>query len=239
MRDRLKQFIRGNKLLYQVAMTLLGKKPLLNGFKREISGRKNIVQAGTTTIFINCKVDIVGSNNQITIADYCTFNNVTFFIRGDNNRIHISEGVKFTYGGSLHIEDEHCLIRIGELTTFENTHIAVTESGSQVLIGKDCMFAYDIDIRTGDSHSIIDTRTNRRSNYAQSIAIADHVWVGPHSSILKGVEIQTNCVVATRSVVTKSFPQDGVVIGGSPARVLKENVTWDRRRIFTNDQQVA
>ena len=36
-----------------------------------------------------------------------------------------------------------------------DVHIAVTEPGSKVQIGKECMFANDIDIRTGDSHSIL------------------------------------------------------------------------------------
>jgi acetyltransferase-like isoleucine patch superfamily enzyme len=239
LKERLKAFVKSNRLLYQATMTMLGKKPLMNGLKKEISGRRNIFEHRGTSIFMNCKVDVVGNGNHVTIAEYCSFNNVTFLIRGDNNRIHISEGVRFKYGGSLHIEDQNCLIQIGGYSTFEQAHIAVTEPGSQVLIGEDCMFAYDIDLRTGDSHSIIDTNTNERINYAKNISIEDHVWVGPHCSILKGVTIGKDSVVATRSVLTKSFLQEGVIIGGSPARILKENITWDRRRIFTNNQRVA
>lgn len=239
LKERLKGFVKSNRLLYQVTMTMLGRKPLVNGLKKEISGRGNVFEFSGTSAFVNCKADVVGNNNHISIADYCSFNNVTFLIRGDNNRIHISEGVRFKYGGSLHIEDQNCLIQIGGYSTFEQTHIAVTEPGSQVLIGEDCMFAYDIDVRTGDSHSIIDANTNERINYAKNISIADHVWVGPHCSILKGVSIRKNCVVATRSVLTKSFLQEGVIIGGSPSQILKENITWDRRRIFTNNQRVA
>jgi acetyltransferase-like isoleucine patch superfamily enzyme len=238
-KNRLKKFVKSSKFLYQVAMTILGKKPVMNGLKKEICGHKNIFESGRTTIFVNCKIDVAGNNNHITIADYCSFSNVTFLIRGNNNRIRISEGVRFNYGGSLHIEDQHCLIQIGGYSTFEQTHIAVTEPGSQVLIGEDCMFAYDIDVRTGDSHSIIDATTRQRINYAKNISIGDHVWVGPHCSILKGVAISRNSVVATRTVLTKSFLQEGIIIGGSPSRILKENITWDRRRIFTNNQQVA
>jgi len=43
-------------------------------------------------------------------------------------------------------------------------HIAVTEN-SKVLIGEDCMLANDIDIRTGDSHSVIDMETGERLNF--------------------------------------------------------------------------
>jgi acetyltransferase-like isoleucine patch superfamily enzyme len=93
------------------------------------------------------------------------------------------------------------------------------------------MFAYDIDLRTGDSHSIIDLTTKQRINYAQSIRIGDHVWVAPHCSILKGVEVRKNCVLATRTVLTKTCDREGVILGGSPAKNLKENITWDRRRL--------
>lgn len=96
------------------------------------------------------------------------------------------------------------------------------------------MFAYDIDLRTGDSHSIIDSATMKRINYAKNIEIEDHVWIASHVSILKGVKILRNSVIATRSVVTKSFNKEGVIIGGAPAKILKENVTWSRKRIYEN-----
>ena len=69
----------------------------------------------------------------------------------------------------------------------ENAHITVTEPNFKVKIGEDCMFAYDIDIRTGDSHSIIDKNSGKRINYAQDISIGNHVWLASHCRILKGV----------------------------------------------------
>ena len=99
------------------------------------------------------------------------------------------------------------------------------------------MFAYDVDIRTGDSHSIIDLTTNKRSNYAQDISISDRVWVGSHVSILKGAAIASDSIVATRALVTRKFEKGNVLIGGTPAKVLKENVKWLRERIYDNKQE--
>jgi acetyltransferase-like isoleucine patch superfamily enzyme len=233
----LKRLVKNNRFLYQIAIVLLRKKPFINALKKKIQGRKNRVAFPGTVIFANCAIDIIGDNNRISIGDYCLFNDTTFLIRGDNNQINISNGVRFNHGGSLHMEDNGCIISIRANSTFEETHIAVLESGSQVVIGEDCMFAYDIDVRTGDSHSIIDTKTGRRINYAKDIRIGDHVWIGAHCSILKGVEVKNNCIVATRSVVTKGFDQEGVIIGGSPSRILKENITWDRKRISKPEQK--
>ncbi|MFN3404515.1 MAG: acyltransferase [Cytophagaceae bacterium] len=198
---------------------------------KAISGENNKIELDESSVLRHCKIEIEGNNNIIEIAKHCNFNNVTFYIKGHNHKIIIDKNVKFKRGGSLWIEDDNCQIIIGEFSTFEDVHIAVTEPFSKIEIGKDCMFAYDIDLRTGDSHSILDVKTNKRINHAKSIKIGDHVWVASHVSILKGVHISNNSVIATRSVVTKSFDEGNIAIGGSPAKKLKENITWDRRRI--------
>lgn len=236
MKTFLKKIVLKNKFLYVASMTLLGKRSVFNPLVKHIRGRGNIIISPATVLFSNCKVDIAGNNNLIHISDFCVFNNVTFLIRGDNHRIKISKSVKFNYGGSLHMEDEGGLLEIGEDAIFEEVHIAVTEPGSRIVIGAGCMFAYDIDLRTGDSHSVIDAKTNQRINPAQDVVIDEHVWVGSHCSILKGVHIHRDCIVATRTVLTKTFHREGVIIGGSPARILKEDITWQRQRTFTSDK---
>jgi acetyltransferase-like isoleucine patch superfamily enzyme len=232
MKERLKLAVRRNRYLYAIATILVGKKPLSGGIVKRIIGHRNRFTFPPSAIFVNCKVDIQGSNNHIRIGDFCSFANVTFWIRGDDNHVDISDGVKFARGGSLHIEDNQCIIAIGRNSTFEDAHLAATEPRSRIVVGEDCMFAYDIDVRTGDSHSIIDMVTNRRINFAKDVSIDDHVWISAHCSILKGATIARNSVVATRSVVTKAFDREGIVLGGNPCRILKEQITWDRRRIY-------
>lgn len=232
IRDHLKKLVMSNNMLYNFTMMALRRKPVMGGLIRRVHGGNNRIVTAPTAIFIDSAFDIVGDNNQIEISDFCSFRNVKFLIRGDNNRITLDGNVRFNFGGSLHMEDNNCVIQIGRHSTFEDVHIAVTESGSRISIGEDCMFAYDIDIRTGDSHSIIDTTTNKRINYAGNVRIGNHVWIAPHCTILKGVDIKDNSVVATRTVISKSFDQEGIIIGGNPPRILKENITWDRKRII-------
>ncbi|HEX2967757.1 MAG TPA: hypothetical protein VHO46_01545 [Bacteroidales bacterium] len=197
-----------------------------------VKGTHNIIEIDKSAILKCCKFDIIGDKNKIEVNESSSLNNVTFFIRGNSNRIVIGDRVRFSRGGSIWIEDNECEAIIGENTTFEDSHIAVTEPNSKIHIGRDCMFAYDIDLRTGDSHSIIDSRTNERINFAQNINIGNHVWIASHVSILKGVNISDNTVVATRAVVTKSFSENNILIGGLPAKKLKENINWDRHRIY-------
>lgn len=55
----------------------------------------------------------------------------------------------------------------------------------------------------------------------KGITIGSNCWIGSKVTILDRVKIGNNCVIAAGSVVTKSFP-DNVVIGGVPAKIIKE-----------------
>jgi maltose O-acetyltransferase len=68
---------------------------------------------------------------------------------------------------------------------------------------------------------ILSTTFNLQPNTTKPVAIGDNVWIGTHSLILPGVEIGSNSIVASGSVVTKSVGS-GVVVGGNPARIIKE-----------------
>ena len=57
------------------------------------------------------------------------------------------------------------------------------------------------------------------------MVIGSHVWIGCNVLILKGVTVGDGAVIAAGSVVTKDVPAASLV-GGNPARILKENVTW-------------
>lgn len=199
--------------------------------KTKINGRGNHIRINSKAGLSSCGFNIIGDNNSIDIEGNVFLKNVFFKILGNNNHILISDGTKFVRSGELWMEDDNCEIVIDKYSTFEEVHIAVTESGSKVYIGKDCMFAYDIDIRTGDSHSIINSLTGERINYAKNIEIGNHVWVASHVSILKGAKICDNSVVATRSVLSRPFDKMGILIGGIPAIQLKEGITWDRKRL--------
>ena len=204
-------------------------RDLMNTIKKRISGKGNkIIYAHS--ILSTVTFDIKGDDNLIHICDRSILNGVRFYIRGNRHQIYIGSGCRFHRGGSLWFEDDDGCLQIGAGTTFEDVHLAVTEPGSKIIIGKDCMFAYDIDIRTGDSHSIIERTTGLRINVAGNINIGNHVWVAAHSIILKGVSIADDCVVGTGAVVVKSIEEPGVIVAGNPATIIKRNITWSRRR---------
>jgi acetyltransferase-like isoleucine patch superfamily enzyme len=201
------------------------------GIRQSIRGKGNVLQAEGVA-FNNVELDVIGDNNQISIGRGSVLMNVHFRLRGSGHHIEFGENCRISRGAVVWFEDQNGFLQVGSNTTMVEVHIAVTEPGSRVVIGEDCMFANDIDIRTGDSHSVIDLNTGERLNYPDNIMIGSHVWIAPHSIILKGVNIGENSIIATGAVVTKSF-ESGVIIGGNPARIIKAGVSWSRTRTGT------
>ena len=205
------------------------KKPF-NSVSRKIKGKRNVISY-RHSILSSVKFTIEGNDNSIEIEGDCLLTKVHFKLSGNGHRILIKSGCRFYHGSVIWIEDYNCSLTIGRNSTFEDVHFAITEPCSKIKIGDDCMFAYDIDLQTGDSHSIISTEDNKRINPAKDITIGKHVWVATHASLLKGANISDHSIIATGSVVTRGFEDRGIIIGGNPAKKIKENVTWSRQRV--------
>src|SRR5512137_1963854 len=155
--------------------------------RKTILGQGNVFTADGAKL-LGAHVDIIGDNNQIRIGSGCTLTNVHFRIRGSGHKIDFGNNCRVSRGAVLWFEDHDGVLRVGSGTTMVEVHVAVTEN-SRVIIGEDCMLANDIDIRTGDSHSVIDVQSGERLNYAGDVVIGRHVWIAPHSVVLKGVTI--------------------------------------------------
>jgi acetyltransferase-like isoleucine patch superfamily enzyme len=216
------------KVIYNVKSKMFD-----NGNKFHILGNGNqVLYHGATFSDVTCQV--TGDNNKIIIGPGSEIRNVWFFINGSNHVLTIGKDCFINRGGLLWFEDDHCELAIGDQTTIEEAHIALTEPGSRITIGKDCMFANDIDIRCGDSHSIIDISTGERINYAEDVIVEDHVWVGAHVQILKGSQIGFDSVIGSGSVVSKIVPAHSVA-AGVPAKVIRTNIHWERERLPRGD----
>lgn len=59
----------------------------------------------------------------------------------------------------------------------------------------------------------------------QPVTIGDHIWIGARTNVLNGVTVGDGAVVAAGSLVTRDVPPRALV-GGVPARVLREDVDW-------------
>lgn len=62
----------------------------------------------------------------------------------------------------------------------------------------------------------------RSTTVAKPIKIGKRVWIGIAATVLQGVTIGDNSIVAAGAVVTRDVPSN-TVVGGNPAKVIKKN----------------
>ena len=107
-----------------------------------------------------------------------------------------------------------------------------TSIGKNVFINHDCSFldlggiTIEDDVLIGPKVSLITENhpidpAQRKSLDLQSIRIKKKAWIGAASTILPGVTVGENAIVAAGSVVTKDVP-DNVVVAGVPAKMIKK-----------------
>ncbi len=198
------------------------------GMRVADSGSGNVVE-NCGALMRNVKISISGNDNSIIVGEDARLSNVEFLVQGDGHKCILGERCAIS-GGSFWFEDVGGVISIGSDTTSGGADFASIE-GAHITVGRDCMFSSGIDVRVGDSHSIIDCQTNKRINPSEDIVIGDHVWVGANATILKGVTVADGSIIGNRALVTNSCMEGNCVVVGVPAKIVKRNVTWDRVRV--------
>lgn len=86
-----------------------------------------------------------------------------------------------------------------------------------VTIGDDSLIGHNVVIATLN-HDLDPAR--RADMHPAPVVIGRNVWIGSNVTVLPGVTIGENAVVAAASVVTKDVPANTIVVG-SPARVVR------------------
>lgn len=184
------------KIKTEVKKTWLGK--VKKSYIR-ISGN-NEVYFGKNAIIKESSVGIKGSNTKIIIEDECKLRGIDISINANNS-----------------------IFKIGRGTTTEEVKIVMGDGN--IIIGEDCMFSKEIEIRNLDSHTIV--FQDGKMNKNKDIIIGNHVWVGLKSLILKGSIIEENSIVGAGSVVAGKFEKNSVIVG-NPAKKVKEIQNWER-----------
>lgn len=194
-----------------------------------IRGRRGNSIRNTGAYLKKTKVLIYGKNNEIVLGERCFLNRCTIQVHGNNNRIMI-DNMSVLHSTSLYMEDDGGVIHVGERNLICGPcQLAVIE-GTRIDIGKNCLFSSETEIRTGDSHSILN-QSGERINQSRNVELGNHTWVGHRAMFLKGSKTGENVVVSTGAVVTKKYDEDNVVLAGVPAKIVKSGIDWCLERI--------
>ncbi len=174
-------------------------------------------------IFLGRGVKIYNKSN-FKFGKGCTIENYTTIDCYAKNSIIFGDSVKIgsfsTISTTSHLSKYGLGLNIGN-------HSAIGEysyfgcSGG-VLIGNDVIMGQYISFHS-ENHIFLDhTKLIREQGViSKGISLGNNIWVGSKVTFLDGCILGDNCVVAAGSVVKGEFSSN-VIIGGIPAKVLKQ-----------------
>ena len=154
-----------------------------------------------------------------------TENLVSLGVGGDGATIFIGPGCEFT-AGDLYCGSGSSLVFNGGVIA---TRCAVVDArnGGSIVAEQDQLWAANVYIATDDMHRLADLSTGARINpFGAHIQLGRHVWLGRDVSITGHVQIGDDVVVGMQSMVRGQKIPANTAVGGVPARVLREGITW-------------
>lgn len=130
----------------------------------------------------------------------------------------LNQGTRICVNNGAKLEFGHHFTCTGNSTIICNKGIQ---------IGEYCLFSWDVLLLDSDHHTIIDSN-GQAINPPQKIIIGNHVWIGCRNTILKGVRIAENSIIASGSIITKPVEKSGVIVAGAGKfqTILKEEVSF-------------
>lgn len=152
-------------------------------------------------------IKIIGNNNSVSLEHECIIQNSTITIRANNASFVI--GKKSNILSGIFICQGH---------------------NNYIHIGDNCLFSANVELWNSDTHTIFDDK-GKIINQSKPIIVGDHVWIGKHAKILKGVTIGENAVIGMCSVVSKNI-EPNTINAGIPCKQIKKGINWDKALIM-------
>lgn len=113
-------------------------------------------------------------------------------------------------------------------TTATRCAMIDARNGGSVVAQADQLWGGNAYIATDDMHRLEDLATGARINpFGAHIRLGRHVWIGRDAIVTGHVDIGEGCVVGARSLVRGQKIPAHTAVAGTPARIIRENVTWN------------
>lgn len=106
-------------------------------------------------------------------------------------------------------------IRLGR-RVFINSGCCFQDQGG-IFIGDDCLIGHQVVIATLN-HDL--APAHRGSMRPSPVRIGNNVWIGAHATLLPGVNVGNNSVIAAGAVVSRDVPAN-TVVAGVPAKIIR------------------
>ena len=142
----------------------------------------------------------------------------SIFMMDDNSTLIIHKDFSILSSFKIFI-NKNATLELG--SGFINTGANIT-CFEKIKIGDNVAIAPNVTIRDSDGHKL----NVPGHKICEPVEIGNHVWIGMNATILKGVTIGDSAIIAAGAVVTKDVAPK-TLVGGVPAKVIKENVEWE------------
>lgn len=141
----------------------------------------------------------------------------------------------------LHAFDKS-LCKIGNNIFINSDCIFTAHNYTKIEVNDNCLIAGEVNIISGDGHSIFDINTGKKVNDMSlgnnTVSVGEHVWLCRKAMLLSGTVIKTGSVVGAGAICTKPFKTNNVLIAGVPASIKKRNICWSRNNA-SNDISIC
>jgi len=193
------------------------KKRINKMFNPHVRGKYYIMYDKEDFLKLSPKSEIYLNGDLILNANRMGKNGRSSILRMDTGAILECNGFQFMYGADI------ILFRGARLTLGKNSFInsdCKIRCHKEIIIGEDCAISHDFTVMDSDAHELNGSRNTK------PVQIGHHVWIGTRVTILNGVTVGDGAVIAAGALVTDDVPA-GTLVGGVPAKVIKEKVEWN------------
>lgn len=164
------------------------------------------------------KIVLLGGNFTVGDKDIPNNEKKSYLVMEKNSKIILNGDFKFFAGADILLKKD-AVLTLGKGWSNHNCNI---RCANKITLGDNVMIGRNVKISDSDFHIIYDNKKNI-INPSKPVNIGENVWLAEGCTILKGVTIGNNAVVAAGSVVTKDVPPN-TIVAGNPAKVIKENI---------------
>lgn len=129
---------------------------------------------------------------------------------GHGGKIVVKKGAQLTFGHRFNMSAESAIYCCHSIT-----------------FGDYNLMSWQVLVIDSDLHDIYEKDTKVPINHNAAVQTGESVWLGMRSTVLKGVSLPNDTIIAANSNVTQSHKQPNAIYGGNPAKLIKENICWD------------
>lgn len=134
------------------------------------------------------------------------------------NILRLAKPKPFPVGLMCHVSNaKNVIFDNDDINNFQAAGAYYQNFSAKIILGKGTYIAPNVGLITAN-HDVgnLDFHLD-----GKDIILGAGCWIGMNSVVLPGVELGPKTVVAAGAVVTKSFPEGGLILAGVPAKPIK------------------